>query len=609
MIEVKLSGSKKTLMVLFSGKNFLEIKEVLKNHRFSYNEKYGGYSNVWTHPVSFTMGAINELKQIENFAIPTEVFDYASTREETEYFRIPLDNSLLKEPPKGDFQIRAIEKGITQNRYYYGLEMGLGKTYIIVNVMNHLWKHELIDSILIIVPFESVYNFSRELLRFNTFGLTEDDIYIADVNNREPFTSGKKVVITHYRSFLMLADDGYFQMTGKKFKSTKRKSCYDFPTLPIPEWGTRRAIILDEAHAIKNASSRQSIVINLHKQYFDFRYELSGTPDPNGLADWYNQMMFLDESIINKEYFSWLNTVASVGNRFSDYSINYYYKDKEAKFAEQIKPWVMREFTEGNIVLPELSIQNTYLRLNKEQEAIYHSLVKYVLSVLKEEDGVIVPKKVESKLPFIMQAVENPCLLKGKIDPEKSSILHKMVEKWKFEKHSKLPYLDALLDKYISEGKRVIIWSGHPLTIQQLGDYYAKYNPVMLHGELRLMNGESSAELRNRIIDEFKQNSNHKVAILSYLMASTAVNITEATRTIYFDRNFNSVYYQQSLKRNHRIGQTENVLVNPLVTEKTIEESLDLNLTNKSNSSKELFKKDSLSMEQWETYFNGKEVI
>ena len=284
---------------------------------------------------------------------------------------------------------------------------------------------------------------------------------------------------------------------------------------------------------------------------------------PNGLADWYNQMMFLDESIINNDYYSWLSTVASVGNRFSDYSINYYYKDKEAEFAKRIEPWVMREFTEGNIVLPELDIQRVYLRANKEQETIYHTLVKYVLSVLKEEDGVVIPKRVESKLPFIMQAVENPCLLKGKIDPLVSSTLYKLVDKWEFENHSKLPYLDALLERYVSEGKRIIIWSGHPLSIQQLEAYYGKYNPVALHGELPLLRGESKAEMRNRVIDEFKYNDSHKIAILSYLMASTAVNITQSSRSIYFDRSFNSVYYSQSLKRNHRIGQTENVIVNP----------------------------------------------
>ena len=91
---------------------------------------------------------------------------------------------------------------------------------------------------------------------------------------------------------------------------------------------------------------------------------------------------------------------------------------------------------------------------------------------------------------------------------------------------------------------------------------------MVLHGEMELLKGESKAEFRFRIVNEFKNNESHKIAILSYQMASTAMNIVQASRTIYFDRSFNSLL--DPIKRNHR-PQTKTVLVNPLITLGTLE--------------------------------------
>ena len=50
-----------------------------------------------------------------------------------------------------------------------------------------------------------------------------------------------------------------------------------------------------------------------------------------------------------------------------------------------------------------------------------------------------------------------------------------MVDKWKFEDHSKLEVTTALLERFITdEGKKTILWSGHPMSIKQLGEYYKK---------------------------------------------------------------------------------------------------------------------------------------
>ena len=596
MVEIKLVSDKTAgIKIIWGTENF----EYLKNLFVKSHLMFSGQSKLWIGPYKKVYSLIPFIERIEDITFSEELKEILKPKSETRRVRRSLDNVLLKSTPMGKFQEEGIIKGVQQNRLLYAWEMGLGKTFAVVSVMNHLWEKGEVDRILVIAPTESVYNFRREFLRFNSFNLKEEDFYIANVNNRTPFEADPKVIIMTYRTFLMLSDEAYKRKTKRSSKN------YTTPTLPIENWGTKRAIILDESHHIKNMKARQSKVLALHKHYFEYRYLLSGTPDPNGVEGYFNQMEFLDEGAIGKDYFIWLKEVANIGNRFSEVGINYYYPDKVKSFVDSIKPWVLREFTEGNVELPELVIKKIYTEFNPKQLKIYQDLVSYTLYVLKEKDGVIEPKKVVDKFPFIIQAIDNPCLLEGKIDKQISPSLFHQISKWKFSDHSKLELSDSLLETYIKEeGRKVILWSGHPLTINQLSEYYSKYEPFIVHGSLNL-GKESKEAYRDRILTEFKTSKSRNLLIASYLVLSTSVNIVEATRNIFFDRSFDYTYWAQAIKRTHRIGQKERVLTTPLIIENSLDERLDRSLDSKENINANLFSADSLSKEEWKSIFLG----
>lgn len=887
---------------------------------------------------------------------------------ETSKFRIKLNKELLKSEPLGDFQLKGIEQGIKQNRLMLAWEMGLGKTYTITSILNHIWDKKLIDKILIVAPSESVINFRREVLKFNSFNLTKEDFYIANIKNRDPFNSDAKVIIMTYRTFLMISDDAYFKKNKKKSKKYKNA------VLDIDRWGTNRAIVLDESHCftyntlvntnvgylpigfivenkmpvdilsynhqngefeykkvahyfkntkalsemltikledgkeitstknhpffngteyssigdfnetdsvysmrsshnnnqqskyqpavlweklsgflqyknkrrrsfmqllwknlsgfetisktilqhllfcqmanatgrgkescscprgpsknirnkkyqterrfirrdeseevkknevgqpyvstrckgkneadfiknrphfqrkrrkwhsycsanriiwsitkiwnklhrrvccrdknctasfwgkensnklqnrysfnrssysnrnrwrvplfyrsqitgsekgssftvpglesikiqkcqsydgyrgsikdditvynlevednnnyfvngvlvhncIKNRTARQSKVLNIHRHFFDFRYLLTGTPDPNGVEGFYNQINFLDKFIIGRDYYSWLKSIAKLGTKYSEYGVQYFYEDKVSDFIESIKPWVSREFTKGNIDLPELIIKNIYIELSDEQRKIYEELISYTLSIIKEEHGEIIPREVENKFPFILQALDNPSLLKGKIDKERSYSLFKRVEKWKFKDHSKLDACFSLVSKYLDENKKIIIWSGHPLTMNELNEEFKSFNPIMIHGQIDFPKNCSKEEHKNFLLEKFKTDKKHKILLASYYVLSTAVNITESSRSIYFDRSINPVNWMQSVKRNHRPGQTDTVIVNPLILENTYDERLDRDLNRKDKLNNNIMNRDSLTINEWKQLFLGAKIL
>lgn len=588
--------------VKISGSNFQDLLEVIKEHRLKFHKEYDGLQNIWIGSRPQIKELLPSLGQIEHLRIPVDFAENLEPTFETEYFDIDYDESLLKRPPLGQYQIDGIKKGISQSRYFYAWDMGTGKSYTVISVLNHLFHYGIVDRVLIMAPSESVYNFKEYLFTDSTFVESEDDIYIADVNNRDPFEVDPKVIIMTYRTLIMLSDDFYYKKTGKKSKK------YSSAPLPFEQWGTNRALILDESHKAKNISSRTAKLLHRYKRNFRCRYNLSGTPDPNGTEGYYSQITLLEEALIDKDYTSWLSDIAVLSYRFSQYnpSIQYYKPDEVKKFVNRIEPWVGRLFTKDVLELPELMYDPVYVQMNSLQQRIYQEFVTYTLGVIKEQEGELVPKVVYQKFPYLMQALEDPCLLKGKIDPELSPALYRDVEKWRFEDHSQLDAFDSLLSNYVEDqNKKVIIWDGHPGTMNRLAERYKKYNPITIHGQTEVPKDENSSEYRKKLLDNFKQKDEHKVLIASYKVLSTAVNITEANVNLYWSAPWDYGDYAQSMKRTHRYGQNETVYVKPFVILGTLSVLLHKSLNRKEKMNNELFNANSLPKEQWKAIFEG----
>lgn len=601
MVKYYLHNNK--VGVTLGGYNFEDLKEILKDYDFQYKSVWNSHNHIWCGSGKSAIRALYDLQRFEFFEIQRKDIKLLLPEVETKYHKISYKTDLLKAPPIGQFQENGIKLLLKQTRYMLAWEMGLGKTFAVISALNHLHAENLVDSVLIVAPSESIYNFQRELIQFSTFVNSEDDVYVANVNNRQPFESDKRVIIMTYRTFLMLSDDAYKRIHGRK--STKYRST----VLLIDQWGSKRAIILDESHKVKNVQSRQSKVLHLHKHFFDFRYLLTGTPDPNGVNGFYSQINFMDNSIIGENYITWLKSVANLGTKWSEYGINFFYSEPVKKFVNQIKPWVDRQYTENNIDLPDLKIKKIYVGMNNKQKYLYQELVSHWLKEIQKSESSLSPRYIERTFPLIMQSLEDPCLLKGKTNNNLSKKLYDMIEKWKFTDHSQLESCSSLLNTYIEEGDhKVILWGGHPLTMNSLKEYYKKYNPITIHGRIDVPFGKTAHEYKNELLEKFKADKKHQLLIASYFVLSTAVNIIEAPRAIYWDRSFNPAAWMQSIKRNHRIGQTEKVFINPLIIEHSLDERLDRQLDKKDKLNNNLMNADSLSVQEWKDLFQGSKV-
>jgi SNF2 family DNA or RNA helicase len=589
----------------FSGENFDELLSIVKNAKLSYDQDRkcweGSAYKIWS--IVEDIEDYETINPIEKKVLKQHRFDFG--KKETEFIRRRFDESLLKvlpivgKTPHENFQTDCIKKGINQNRLAIFLGMGTGKTYIATSIINHLWKKE-IDKVLIVAPPEGVINWRRELLKFSNFFDRKNICISTATENRDFLKIRAKVVILTYRHFLTISDD-YYKKIMKKASKSYRTACVPFESL-----GKTRLIILDESHNIKNHKSRQSKVLHLHKCFFKYRYLLTGTPSPNNFGELYSQMKFLDNKILPPTYSEWLSYVANLGDRFSNYNINYFYDDKVREWEKIFSPLVVRYKSKELLNLPELYVKKIYAALPDKQEKIYQQLVDYIIFILKEEDdGRVIPKKMLNRFPYISQALENPCLLKGKIDSARNKSLHRLVENFKFKEHGKLPILDSLLDKYINiEKRKTVVFDFHPLTLDQLAKHYEYYNPIVIHGQIEV-EGESHA-YRELLLDKFKKDKKHNLLLGSLRVLSTAINLQEATRALYFNRDDSFINWDQSQKRLHRIGQDEPVIINPIIFENTLDERRDKRLERKEALNEKIFDKEYLDAKTWKDIFEGK---
>lgn len=135
----------------------------------------------------------------------------------------------------------------------------------------------------------------------------------------------------------------------------------------------------------------------------------------------------------------------------------------------------------------------------------------------------------------------------------------------------KMKTLDLLLEKFIAEKSKVLIFS---LSVQLL-NIIEEHMIDCGHTYLRL-DGKTKVEDRIEMVRKFNSVPSIFVFLISKKCGGTGLNITGANRVVLFDPSWNPAVDQQAEDRVFRIGQCRDVQVFRLVSEGSIEEMMYL---------------------------------
>jgi hypothetical protein len=531
---------------------FKEYVIMFKSIRLYYSKGYYGWTlsfsqvgevlkwlKKWKVEIEFLPSAEKKYIEEYNSFYKKELVCFRN-RNEINFQNVVNPNYTLKE-----FQKKSLNEMAKRNVSFLWDEAGLGKN-LQSSVMAHYWfDRKMIDGLIIIVRNSLTYTWYDDFLKYGNI-IKPEEVEIIDVNNR-------KNCFYKYRNKKVL-------IMGNHIFNTLIKSHTSKEILNIKEaWNkTSLGLIIDEGQDFRNADSKKTSSLIKHSNQFDFKIDSTASPW-NKFWQIYGQASIIDRSILPMSQNEFKMYIAEdLGSPYDPYHINEYNPSKVMEIQDKLFPYVIRRLKKD---VPEMkykqSSEHLKFLMSKNHFELYNEMKdREFLSVKKSHKGVISINNLEKFFPYTMQVIDNPFLLKGKINDEN---INKMLEKWSFDKDKRVEYLDEIIEDIVVErNDKLIVFDTHPLTLDMLGERYKKYNPVVIHGKIKNKNKE---EFRENERKRFNNDDSTKLAFLSAETSSAGGNWnTKCNTIITFTQPSDSIQYYQLGERVNRLDSTRDSL-------------------------------------------------
>jgi SNF2 family DNA or RNA helicase len=121
----------------------------------------------------------------------------------------------------------------------------------------------------------------------------------------------------------------------------------------------------------------------------------------------------------------------------------------------------------------------------------------------------------------------------------------------------------------IQSGHKILLFSGYTSMFDIIEEQLKKEEITYYK-----LTGKTKVADRIRLVDEFNENPDIKVFLISLKAGGTGLNLVGADMVIHYDPWWNISAENQATDRTYRIGQKKNVQVYKLITKNSIEEKI-----------------------------------
>ncbi|MBE7703585.1 MAG: DEAD/DEAH box helicase [Cyanobacteria bacterium SIG28] len=400
-------------------------------------------------------------------------------------------------------------------------DMGLGKTIQVISLILKLKEeNKLKHPVLVVCPTTLMGNWMKELQMFSP-----------------------SLKVTTYHGLDRKLDTSFDVIL-----TTYAIMRIDVEEMKQHNWGM---IVVDEAQNIKNPDTAQTLAIKTLKS--DIKIAMTGTPVENRLTELWSIFDF-----INKGY------LGSMKDFQKSYAIpieRFKEKTRASKLKLSVSPFVLRRLkTDKNVIsdLPEKMVLNDYCYLAKSQAVLYEKTLNEMMEKISGFSGVNRRGNIFKLITALKQICNHPYqfLKSGGTSKELSGKAEKCVD---------------LVNSIIENGEKTLIFTQY----KEMGDLLAQIISEECGTEPSFFHGSLTVPQREALIEDFQNNSERKVMILSLKAGGTGLNLTSATNVIHYDLWWNPAVEDQATDRTYRIGQDKNVMVHRMITLGTFEEKID----------------------------------
>ncbi len=406
-------------------------------------------------------------------------------------------------------------------------DMGLGKTIQVLSLILKLKEEKKLKApVLVICPTTLLGNWKKEIETFAP-SLSHSIYHGLDRH----LDTSKDIVITTF-AILRL----------------------DIEQIKDEKWGM---IVVDEAQNIKNPETSQTQAIKSLKS--NIKIAMTGTPVENRLTELWSIFDF-----INRGY------LGSLKEFQKSYAIPIE-KFKETSRADKLKlsisPFILRRVkTDKAIIndLPEKIVLDDYCYLTKTQAILYEKVLNELMGEISKIDGINRRGMIFKLITALKQICNHPYhyIKKG----DKSKGLSGKCEKF-----------ISIADNILQNNEKTLVFTQYKemgYILEEIIESELNVKPLFFHGSL-------NRAQRDTMLNEFSNNPDSNIMILSLKAGGTGLNLTEATNVIHYDLWWNPAVEDQATDRTYRIGQDKNVMVHRLITLGTFEEKINEMINNK----------------------------
>ena len=450
-------------------------------------------------------------------------------------------------------QLTALEKSWNKETYAYFMEMGTGKTKVLIDNLAMLYDKGRVDGALIVAPKGVVGTWHNQELPAHLPDHIENVtvLWQANINKKQQDKLDQLFKTGHELHLLIMNVEAFSTSKGLNFAQKFLRS-------------HKSLMAIDESTTIKNPKAKRTKNILSLSKLARYRRIMTGSPVTKNPLDLYTQCEFLDPFHLNfSSYYAFRNRYAEmktmhVSGRSIQIVGGFRHLDE---LADSLKPFSYRVLKEDCLDLPDKVYMKREIQLTKEQDTLYQQMRKEALATLNGKTVTTM-----TALTQLMRLHQITC---GHFSADDGSVQE--------VKNNRLSELLDVLEEI--EGK-AIIWAHYQHDVRNIFKLLEdKYGP----GSVVHYYGKTLPEQRDYAIKNFKTNDKVRFFVGTPQTGGYGITLVQANTVIYYSNGYDLEKRMQSEDRAHRIGQKKKVTYVDIIAEDTVDKKIVKSLRKKIN--------------------------
>ena len=459
-------------------------------------------------------------------------------------------------------QMTALERSWNRDTFAYFMEMGTGKTKVLIDNLAMLYDRGKVDGALIIAPKGVIGTWYNQELPAHLPDHIEKVtvLWQANINKKQQDKLDQLFKTGHELHIIVMNVEAFSTEKGRLFAAKFLRS-------------HKSLMAIDESTTIKNPKAKRTKNILSLSSICKYRRIMTGSPVTRNPLDLYTQCEFLDPTHLQfTSYYAFRNRYAEMKTiNIAGRSINVVKQFINLKeLSENLKPFSYRVLKQDCLDLPDKVYTKREIQLTPEQKKLYEQMRKEALATLNGKTVTTM-----TALTQLMRLHQITC---GHFAADDGSIQE--------IKNNRLSELLDVLEEV--EGK-VIIWAHYQHDVMNIYKLLEdKYGP----GSVVHYYGKTLPEQRDYAIKNFKENDRVRFFVGTPQTGGYGITLVQANTVIYYSNGYDLEKRMQSEDRAHRIGQKKKVTYVDLIAEDTVDTKIVKSLRKKINIASEVMGED-----------------